>query len=113
MRPRTLTLHFQAFGARLLAIPEPTPEEQDRARRAHDFLHAISGTGGPTLDASYLMGLPEEVFQDARRIITGEATDAASQVVVESIEEDQWTRVRAELERLPGVPDPTVAPEFI
>lgn len=110
---RDITLDFQAFGQRLLEIPEPTIEGLQRTRQAHDLLAAIFGPGGPWPDARYLMGLPEEVFQDARDIVTGDATDAASRAVVESVDEDQWHRLRIEFEQLPSVPDPTIGPEFI
>ncbi|MGF1472472.1 MAG: hypothetical protein ACFB50_12140 [Rubrobacteraceae bacterium] len=98
IRKRKVTLDFQAFGQRLLEVPEPTSEELRRARRAHDLLGALLGTAGPSLDARYLMGLSEEVFKDARDIVTGEATDAASRAVAESVDEDQWYRLRIELE---------------
>lgn len=45
--------------------------------------------------------------------MTGEATDAASRAIVESVDEDEWPRLRAKFEGLSGIPDPTVAPEFI
>ncbi len=113
MEERILTLDFQAFARRLLAIPEPIPEEVERARRAGALLEGLAGTGGPRIDARYLMGLPEEVLADAYRMVAGTANDAASRAVAEEIDPEQWPRLRAELERIPAVPDPTVGPEFI
>lgn len=113
IQKRNLTLDFQAFGQRLLELPEPTTEELRRVRQAHELLGALTGSGGPRLDARYLMGLSEEVFQDARDIVTGDATDAASRAVVESVDEDQWDRMRVEFEQLPNIPDPTIGSEFI
>lgn len=58
MKRRTLTLDFDSFGKHLLQIPKSTAEELRRARQAHALLGALAGTGGPTLDAQYLMGPP-------------------------------------------------------
>ena len=112
-KKRTLTLDFQAFGRRLLDLPEPTPEQVERARRAHGLLAALSGASTPAITAEYLIGLPAGAFQDAHDIVTGEATDAASRAVAESIDEDQWHKIRAGFEELVAVCDPTVGPEFI
>ena len=112
-KERTLTLGFQAFGRRLLGLPEPTPEQVEQARRAYDLLAALSGTNGPAVTAEYLTGLPDEAFRDARDVVTGEATDAASRTIAESIDEEQWYKLRAGFEELATVCDPAVGPEFI
>ena len=110
---RKATFDFRAFAQGVLEIPEPTRDDLERARAAGELLKAIAGTGGPPINARYLMGLPPEVFAHAERMISGEASDAASQVAAQEANPDGWETLRSAFSELDCVADPTVAPRFI
>lgn len=110
---RKATFDFHAFAKAVLEIPEPTTQEIERARVAGELLQAIGGTGGPPLDARYLMGLPPQTFLDANRIISGEASDAPSRAEAQEADPDGWAKLLHIFGGLAPVTDPRVAPEFI
>ena len=110
---RRATFDFRAFTRGVLGIPEPTQDDLERARAAGELLKAIAGTGGPPINARYLMGLPPEIFAHAERIVSGEAPDPASQVAAQEANPDGWETLRSVFSELGCVADPTVAPRFI
>lgn len=110
---RKAAFDFRAFAEGVLETPEPTQDDLDRARAAGELLKAIAGTGGPPIDARYLMHLPPEIFAHAERIVSGEAPDAASQVAAQEANPDGWETLRSAFSELGWVADPTVAPRFI
>ncbi|CAA9407011.1 MAG: hypothetical protein AVDCRST_MAG01-01-1387 [uncultured Rubrobacteraceae bacterium] len=111
--PRKATFDFRAFAEGVLEIPEPTQEDLQRARAAGAFLRAIAGTGGPPIDARYLMRLPSGIFAYAEGILSGEAADAASQAEAQEANPDGWENLRSAFSDLGPVTDPSIASAFI
>lgn len=112
-RERIVTLDFHAFARGLEDLAEPTADEVAHVARVRELLCAISCTGGPPIDARYLMGLPPGAFSDARRIVNGEATDAASQAARLDADPDGWPNLYRWFAELEPLPDPDVASRFI
>lgn len=113
---RKLTLDLGAVAAAVLAAPDVSAEDLERARKGKELIEAILGESkAPEFDMKAIRDISDETFSAAYGILGGGGESAVLRMASEQISDEAFEGLIARFELLPARPDSSaeLAREFI